>query len=65
MNNLWLAPEVLDWRVEPDGFSFANEKQWKRVHEIWAHAEQVLSHPTTEFLRVDAITTLKRAIDHR
>lgn len=65
MNNLWLTPEILEWRVEPQGFSFANNNGWKRPYDIWAHAEQVLNYPTTEFLRVDAITTMKRAIDHR
>jgi hypothetical protein len=65
MNNMWLTPEILEWRVEAQGGSFADENQWKRPYDIWAHAEQVLSHPTTEFLRVDVITTLKRAIDHR
>jgi hypothetical protein len=65
MNNLWLTPEILEWRVEAQGFSFADKHGWKRPYDIWAHAEQVLNHPTTEFLRVDAITTMKRAIDHR
>lgn len=65
MNNMWLAPEILEWRVESQGLSFADKSQWKRPYDIWAHAEQVLSHPTTEFQRVDVITTLKRAIDHR
>lgn len=60
-------PDILEWRVDTGTFAsaFANEHEWKRPYDIWAHAEQVLSHSTTEFLRVDAITTMKRAIDHR
>jgi hypothetical protein len=62
---MYLTPEVLEWKAEAEGSSIPDQSLWKRAYKIWAHAEQVLSCPTTEFQRVDAITTLKRASDHR
>jgi len=62
---MWLSPEILNWQAEIGGALILNESLWKRAHEIWFHAEQVLSSSTTEFQRVDVITTLKRAVDQR
>lgn len=65
MHATYLSHEVLNWHPEAQGSSVEDEHQWKRPYEIWSHAEAVLANATTEFLRVDVITTLKRAIDHR
>ncbi len=64
-HDMWLSPEILEWRVLESGSTVFDETLRARAHEIWGHAEQVLSHPTSAPLRVDAITTLKRAIAHR
>jgi len=65
MDRKWLTSEILGWRVNAQGFTLPSENLWKRAYEIWNHAEQVLSRPTSEFLRVDVIATLRRAIDNR
>jgi len=65
MNTMYLTSEILDWGGDSQSYSGNDEQLWKRAYEIWSHAEHVLSNPTSDFLRVDAITTLKRSIDHR
>lgn len=47
------------------GSRLYNNDLWKRAHDIWAHAEQILSKPTTEFERTNAIMDLRRAIERR
>ena len=61
-----LNPEVLTWRPRIGGYSiYYDDELWRRSHLIWSHAEQILHKETTDFDRVDAITTLKRSIDNR
>lgn len=62
---LWLNPTVLTWNVEPEQERHG-EAYWKRPYEIWSHAESILQEDNlSDFKRVDALTTLKRAVDRR
>ena len=40
-------------------------RSWKRSYELWSHAEQILTKPTTEFERANVIMSLRKAIDRR
>ena len=61
---MWLSPKIFEWdrRV---GVTGSEDESWRRAHTIWSHAEHLLEQSNTELFRVDAITTLKRSIDHR
>jgi hypothetical protein len=62
---IWLSPEILNWCYLGSAFSFDDDASWRRSYEIWQHSEELLSRGGSEFTRIDAITTLHRAIDHR
>ncbi len=61
---LWLDPTILSWNAEPAADRH-EEAQWRRPYEIWSHAESLLEGDSSDFKRVDALTTLKRAVDRR
>lgn len=62
---IWISPEILGWIPVHESHTCYSEDKKKRAYEIWSHAEHILSKTTNEFERVDAITTLKRSINHR
>ena len=62
---IWLSPQIFEWDAAMDGYKGFNNESWHRSYEIWSHAKHLLETPSTAFTRIDAITTLKRAIDHR
>ena len=41
------------------------DESWRRVYSLLSHAEHLLEQSSSELFRVDAITILKRAVDHR
>lgn len=45
--------------------SFVDPRVSQRAYEHWEHAQAVVRVASTEFQRIDVITTLKRAVDHR
>jgi hypothetical protein len=47
------------------GTRIFSDSSWKRANELWAHVEQILSRPATEFERSNAIRDLRLAIDRR
>src|SRR5437762_6477744 len=61
----WLSPEILKWQTESDSGWPVQDDLRSRSYEILAHAEQVLELPPSELVLVDAITSLRRAIDRR
>jgi hypothetical protein len=65
LSNIWVTFDVLEWRADKEGSTCCDEQKYARPYEIWSHAEQILSKPTKDLDLVDAITTLKRTIDHR
>ncbi len=62
---MWLTPEVLRWRPAIGGSTTYRDELWRRPYRIFGHADQILQKDTTDFDRVDVITTLKRAVDNR
>lgn len=62
---MWLNPCIFEWKSFVEGSSILGANSWERSYKIWSHAENILASPTTEMSRVDAVTTLKRAIEHR
>jgi hypothetical protein len=62
---LWLSPEVLNWSAYRGSYSVDDTSLWQRPYAIWNHAEELLSRSRSDFTRSDAITTLRRAVDHR
>lgn len=62
---MWLAPDVLQWRVWAQDSHMQDDKPWRRPYDIWKHAERLLEKPATDFVRVDAIRNLKQAIEQR
>ena len=66
---MFISKNILDWNFFTEngsGLSFDKEEQivW-RAHEIWRHAISLISAECSEFSRGDAISNLKRAINHR
>jgi hypothetical protein len=62
---MWLTPKILEWEPRVSiGREFKDES-WRRAYSILSHAEHLLEQSSSELFRVDAITTLKRAVDHR
>lgn len=64
-SNIWISFEVLEWRADKECSTCYDNQKWERAYEHWSHAEQILMKPTKDLDLVDAITTLKRAIDYR
>jgi hypothetical protein len=66
VEQLWIEPSWLGWEQFTEGGSiFSNTSNITRPYEIQQHAcDRLAGHPT-ELDRVDAITTLRRAVDHR
>lgn len=62
---IWINSEILDLSPIPLRSTILSTDEWKRPYQLVEHAEKILSSPTTEFHRVDVITTLRRAIGHR
>lgn len=60
---MWLSPEFLTWDIYPD--YEISDQNYRRAYEMWAHADQVLKQFQDDFHRVDALSTLKRALSHR
>ncbi len=63
---MWVSSEILNWDYYADSFTPCNNDNWKRSYEYWTHAEKLLSNANVdEFSRIDIISNLKRAINHR
>jgi hypothetical protein len=62
---IWLSPDILNWRSGGQFIKGYTGDLWKRPYQIWAHAEQILSKPTDEHERTNAILALRRSIDRR
>src|SRR5690348_6826755 len=66
---MYVRGEILDWSHYNENRSGLSEKDeqpliW-RAHDIWRHASSLVSPDCSEFSLADAITVLKRAVDHR
>lgn len=64
-STVWIDPKVLAWHRYLAGSSGGDPEEMRRPYEHWSHAARLLDQRGGPFDRVDAITTLKRAVDHR
>jgi len=62
---MWLSPEFLHWHTFVQDRLNNAGADWERAYKIWAHAEEILEQHDDELDLVDAVTTLKRAMNHR
>ena len=62
---MWVNPIIFNWHPFVESSSDYKSDVWKRSHELWLHAEQILNKSTTDFERVDSIMDLRRAVDRR
>lgn len=67
---MYLSGDILDWQYyneNSSGVSYDDEAQvivW-RAHQIWRHANSLISSDCSDLSIADAITSLKRAVNHR
>lgn len=61
----WYNPVFLEYEAHVVSWTMGEIYSWKRPFEHVSHAEGLLQNGENEFFRIDIITTLKRAIDHR
>ncbi|MEW2501676.1 MULTISPECIES: hypothetical protein [unclassified Amycolatopsis] len=61
----WLKMVWRGWARPGATSSVEDEAVAVRAYRHWRHAEELLDVATSEFHRIDIVTTLKRAIDHR
>ncbi|MEQ6342920.1 MAG: hypothetical protein M3A44_15075 [Gammaproteobacteria bacterium] len=66
---MFICGEVLDWNYYSDNGSGLSDDEEERIvgraHDIWRHASSLISPGSSEFSLADAITGLKRAVNHR
>ena len=63
--DMWISTTILNWRAARGGHALHDDNNWRRPYEILAHAESIILNNLKELDLVDAVTTLKRAVDHR
>lgn len=61
----WLSSKRLEGSYSDVGGLIYEATGWERAYELWEHAEDILAKPQTEAYLADAITNLKRAVNHR
>jgi hypothetical protein len=62
---IWLEPSWLTWENHQMSSKPLDREKAKRAYEIHEHASNRLAHGATKLDRVDAITSLKRAVTQR
>lgn len=63
---MFLSPEIYQWPFDYDERSSGPDTSFLfRGHEIWRHAALHLEGSPTDLHRVDCISALRRAINHR
>jgi hypothetical protein len=62
---LWIDQEILDRHLVGSYSMFTSKEPMLRAYEIHSHAEELLRRARSQLDRVDAVTTLKRAVDQR
>jgi hypothetical protein len=62
---MYLSSEFFTWPYDYDSQTGFSEDFVYRAHEIWRHAKDCIADDPTEFDRVDCISSLRRAINHR
>lgn len=62
---MWISDKILDNRAFDGGHSLLYDKRHLKAYDILTHSEQLLQEARDELYIVSAITSLKRAVDHR
>lgn len=62
---MYLSSEFFTWPYDYESQTGFGEDFVCRAHEIWRHAKKRIADDPTEFDRVDCISSLRRAINHR
>ncbi|MCF7964614.1 MAG: hypothetical protein K9L79_03630 [Methylobacter tundripaludum] len=62
---MYLNSEIFNWPYDYDSQTGFSEDFVYRAHEIWRHAKDCIADDPTEFDRIDCISSLRRAINHR
>ena len=61
---MFISNVVLSWKPVVESFSYASE-DWEHSYSFFCHSEKLLSYATENHFLIDAISNLKRAVDHR
>ena len=61
----WLTSEIFNWVTSVGTANVSRGREWFRAYDIWEHADLILQQTCTDLNLIDAITNLKRAVDHR
>jgi len=62
---MYLSPKIFKWEVSSSTIRHHSDFTWKQAYVIWSHANEILNVSNNYLFCVDAVSTLKRAIDHR
>lgn len=67
MNNkcIWIDDTIFNWEVYSSSSSIMSNIHVKRAYEFWEHARTLLGDNASDFSKADAITNLKRSLNHR
>jgi len=61
---MFISNVVLSWNPVVESFSYAGN-DWKHSYSFLRHSEKLLSYAPEKHFLIDAISNLKRAVDHR
>lgn len=65
IDKIWVAPSIIGEPPMVVGYIQTDPKRWRRAHEIWLHAKELMDISQDASYRVDVITTIKRAVNQR
>lgn len=61
---MYINNVVFSWNPIIEGLSYASE-DWEHPYSFFRHSEKLLSNATENHFLIDAVSNLKRAVDHR
>ncbi len=61
---MFISNVVLSWDTVVDSFTYTGE-DWERPYSFFRHCEKLLSYAPEKHFLIDAVSNLKRAVDHR
>ncbi|NOT09662.1 MAG: hypothetical protein HOP28_15830 [Gemmatimonadales bacterium] len=62
---VWISPAILEWAPFIESYRTRPFSEARRPYEHWQHADVLLAGASSEFHRIDIVTTLKRAVELR
>src|SRR5262245_3020662 len=66
MKRFWISDSIFDWFITPSSHRLGSNKSVNRAYELWSRASELLSvGSSSDCERADAISNLKRALNHR